>query len=252
MGAVFVTPNGSPASGAIRASMEAATTPTVGDQLYCGQIFRARIRKRTLDGIDVNGAPFTPLSTKGPYYLYPNRDSAGGNRRAMATASRNRHRATGRIGFRTAIGIRYESYSAAKSAHGSGANLYGLEQHVHMLDTLLVKAGGAESQPSEDGFNSPSDLSAFEQNYPGSQVTLGFYGPEAERAKGNNEGVPSRGLPKREFFALSTQDLQLGERAIAQRMVIRARNPSSGPGGSGFTIAETPSSGEITLEDVGF
>ena len=64
-------------------------------------------------------------------------------RKARATAAKGRHAATGREGTRTPFGIRYDGgYAKAKQAHGVGnMNLYGMEQHTHMLDTMMVKAG---------------------------------------------------------------------------------------------------------------
>jgi hypothetical protein len=68
---------------AVRYMVRALTTTTVGDMMYIGQLYRSRIRQRTLAGIDVNGASLTPYSTKGPYYFYPNREvgTAGHARR---------------------------------------------------------------------------------------------------------------------------------------------------------------------------
>ena len=235
--AVFLGPDGADARASIQAEIHALSNPTVGDLLYVGQIFRSRIRKRTFEGIDVHGAPFTPYSGKGPFYLYPNRDSASGRtpagRQARATAARNRHAKTGKIGIRTATGIKYESYAAAKSAHGApNVNLFGMEQHTHMLDTMVVQAGGIQIDEAAGEFmNTGSELSAFEQNTPSQQLSIGFYGPEAERARGHNEGTSK--LPKREFFALNPDDLQVAERAIAERMQIRARSGHTPHGGGG-------------------
>lgn len=247
-GAVFVTPDGQSAAAAIRAEIQAFAQPTTGDLLYVGQIFRSRIRQRTFQGVDVNGAPFAPYSSKGPFYFYPNKGSATSRtsegRKARATAAANRHAKTGRIGIRTSTGIKYESYAAAKSAHGvSNVNLYGMEQHTHMLDTIIVKAGGAEiTQAAGEFMNTGSDLSAFEQNTPGRELSIGFYGPEAERARGHNEGTAK--LPKREFFALNQEDLQIAERAIAERMMIRARSGHKGPQGGGIAPAALTDSGD--------
>lgn len=230
MGALasFTGPNGADAGTAIRATVSVLSHATTGDLMYVGQGYRARIRERTFAGIDVNGAPFAAYSTKGPIYFSPNRSSTDGRtaagRQARATASANRHAKTGRIGIRTATGIKYESYGAMKSALGrSNPDLYGAEQHTHMLDTMLVKAGGSESVGG-DVFglgNEGDEFAAFEQNQPASQLILGFYGPEEDRARGNNEGTHT--IPKREFFALNASDLAWGEKAIALRMEIRAR-----------------------------
>lgn len=231
--ATFTGPNGQDARAAMEWGVRTATTPTTGDLLYTGQVFRSRIRERTLRGVDAQGAPFTAYSQKGPYYFYPNREvgstgrSSGTRnftqaqvRAARATAAKGRHAKTG--GTRTPYGIKYASYAAAKSAHGvANVNLYGMEQHTHMLDTMLVKAGGIEVGITADALMDNSEMAAFEQNQPATELALGFYGPEAARAKGNNEGIPGR-LPKREFFALNDQDLMIGEQAIVERMSMRA------------------------------
>lgn len=243
-GATFTGPNGRDPQTAIRAELQALVTPTTGDLLYVGQIWRARIRTRTFEGMDVNGQPFAPYSTKGPYYFYPNAQVGSTRRKvgtrnhtqaevnaARATAAKGRFAKTGKIGVRTSLGIKYESYAAAKAAHGVNVvNLYGMEQHTHMLDTMLVKAGGAELNATADMLfaGAADDMDAFQQNVPCYELQIGFYGPEAARAKGHNEGA--RNLPQRQFFALSPQDLQLGERGVAQRMMIRASSGRSGPG----------------------
>jgi hypothetical protein len=67
---------------AVRYMVRALSTTTVGNMMYIGQVYRSRIRQRTLDGIDLNGASFTPYSTKGPYYFYPNRESVRNSARA--------------------------------------------------------------------------------------------------------------------------------------------------------------------------
>jgi hypothetical protein len=98
----------------------------VGDLLFSEQVFRSRIRQRKFKGVDVNGAPFKAYSTRGPYYFYPNRDvgpmrgerATPEIRQARKTAAENRHRKIGRKGKRTPYGVRYDSYAAAKAAHG--------------------------------------------------------------------------------------------------------------------------------------
>jgi hypothetical protein len=262
--ATFTGPGGSDPGASIRATIHALSTPTVGDQLYVGQIFRSRIRQRTLSGVDVNGVPFAPYSTNGPYYFYPNKEAGsvrGGSgtrrltqeqvRHARSTAAKNRQAKIGAPGVRTPYGIRYASYAAAKAAHGAmGVNLYGMEQHTHMLDTMLVKAGGSEINQASGDLNFGSQFSSFEQNTPETLLVIGFYGPEAERAKGNNEGTSK--LPKREFFALNPDDLRLAEQAIAERMMDRAQSGSGGHTTSASKVSAARGSGPITLSDVGF
>jgi hypothetical protein len=220
--ATFVGPNGEDPRLSINRTVQSLQTVTTGDMLYAGQLFRSKIRERTLAGTDVNGAPFAPYSIHGPYYLYPNRGSAGSNRQARATAAKNRYEKTGRVGRRTPFGIRYDSYAAAKAAHGvANVNLYGMEQHTHMLDTILVKTGAIEASPELD-ILPDSEFAAFEQNSPATTLAVGFYGPEAARAQGNNEG--NSNLPARNFFALNLEDLQLAEIAIGKRIQKRTKS----------------------------
>ena len=241
--ATFTGPGGADAGASIRATVAALSTVTAGDLLYVGELYRSRIRERTFAGIDVNGAPFAPYKGSAaqmglfdrPFYFSPNRDvgstrAKSGTRfftqeqviKARATAAKNRYAKTGRIGIRTATGIKYESYAAAKAAHGvANVNLYGMEQHPHMLDAIMVKAGGSEIAGGLGAPSFGSEFEAFEANQPCSSLTLGFYGDEAARARGHNEGTSK--LPQRQFFALNAEDLALGEKAIAQRMAIRAR-----------------------------
>lgn len=222
--AIFVGPNGANPTASIRATVQALSTVTQGDLLHVGQRYRSIIRQRTAQGIDVNGALFAPYSTKGPIYFTPSPASGTGAaaRAARATAAKNRHKKTGGLGVRTPYGIRYESYAAMKSALGrSGVDLYGAKQHPHMLDAIIVKAGGVEVGGGIDLPNFGSEFEASEGIAPAHELTLGFYGPEAERARGNNEGT--RKVPKRFFFGLNAGDIAVGEQALVQRMEARAR-----------------------------
>jgi hypothetical protein len=199
--ASFTGPNGQDARAAMEWGVRTATTPTTGDLLYSGQVFRSRIRERTFRGVDAQGVPFTAYSTKGPYYFYPNRE-VGSTRReraitpqvraARATAAKGAMRKPA-AGVRTPFGIKYASYAAAKAAHGvANVNLYGMEQHTHMLDTMLVKVGGIEVGLAADALMDNGEMAAFEQNQPATELALGFYGPEAARAKGQTRGIRGR------------------------------------------------------------
>lgn len=224
--ATFTGPQGQDPVSAIHMTVDALTTITQGDLLYVGQVFRSRIRQRTFSGVDVNNAPFAPYSERGPYYFYPNGEvgaARGAAAQARATAAKNRFNKTGKIGTRTPYGIRYESYAAAKAAHGVGnVNLYGMEQHPHMLDSIIVRVEGSEVDQAAADLDFGSELAALEGGKTAAtELTLGFYGEEADRAKGHNEG--NRYLPVREFFALNQEDLQLAETAIGERMEERAK-----------------------------
>ena len=269
-GAQFIGPGGEDPRASIRQTVQALGTVTAGDLLAVGQsIFRPNIRTRTLRGVDVNEAAFTPYSQNGPYYFYLNRDiglargpkATPQTKRARKTAAANRfseikgkatHYSIPGIGEaainakRTPYGIRYPSYAAAKAAHGVGnVNLFGMEQHPHMLDAMMVRAGGMEV--SRDAAEFGSDLEAFEQGVQCSEMTVGFYDETAGRARGNNEGAGN--LPMRRFFALNAQDLNFGERLIARRMLLRARR---GGGALQAPNIAPSTSGPVDISDVGF
>lgn len=218
----FTGPGGKDPVEAAR-ELEVAVQPTAGDLLLAGQILRSRIVQRTAQGLDADGAPFAPYSTKGPFYFYPD-GGAGRTHEQRAKQAAGRHKKTGKIGQRTRLGIKYDSYAAAKAAQGRGnVDLFGLVQHPHMLNAMVVKAGGAEiDQAGEGFFGGGSELDAFGQSTPTSQLHIGFYGEEAERAKGHNEGT--KHLPRRHFFDASADDLKLMSDAMGQRMLARAKS----------------------------
>ncbi len=153
--------------------LENAAKVTAADILYALNRQKTRILDRTSKGVDADGAPFAPYSTKGPYYFYPGR--AAKNRRAAASRFA---RKTGET--RTSVGVKYASYAAFKQALGrSVVDLMG-PTAPHMLQAIVVRSGG------------------------GGQGTIGIYGNEADRAEGHNTGAGH--LPKREFFAFGEQD----------------------------------------------
>jgi hypothetical protein len=100
-----------------------------------------------------------------------------------------------------------------------------MEQHTHMLDTMMVKAG--QYTTTEDVLEGDAISTASDQVQPAYELAIVFYGPEAERAKGNNEG--NRYVPKREFFGLNAQDLAIGEQALGERMMARVRRGNDLP-----------------------
>jgi hypothetical protein len=213
--------------------LQEALQPTVGDCLLLGQIARSQIRKRTLSGVDSQGASFASYSTKGPYYFYPNGDvgsTRGGSaavKQARATAAKNRFSKLGGKGVRTPYGIRYESYAAAKDAHGGGTvNLFGMEQHPHMLDAIIVRAGGAEIDQTGGEFleiSAGDELDAFAQGSRSSEFFIGIYDDRSDRGRGHNEG--SGHLPRRHWFDLNAADYDLMRPVLIARMRARANSP---------------------------
>ncbi len=125
----------------------------------------------------------------------------------------------------------YAKQKLKKLGKNSPVDLFGPDQHVHMLNTILVKAGGFEvtigDTPQDIG--TPSDL--FE---------IGFYGQESIRAKAHNEGASirtrlgtgkgkrSKGkstatIPQRNFFAANQARQDLAAFGIGERMMARAK-----------------------------
>lgn len=204
---IFTGPNGKDPLAHIRA-LGAAAEPTVGDALFAGQMQRTLILDRTSRGLDSEGIPFAPYAENHPYTLYPNR---GGSPAARSKAAGRVARITG--GKRTPFGVRYPSYGAAKRAFGrTTVDLLGLENHTHMLNTIVVKCG------SEALGQNDTQPAAIANTSPAEELRIGFYGPEAARAQGNNEGVPSRKLPRRHFFDSSESERQMMLDAMGKRI----------------------------------
>jgi hypothetical protein len=194
---------------AIRRAIE----PRDADLLYAGQRQRARILERTARGIDVDGRPFAPYSTRGPYYYRPSRGAAVAaalghdirgeewTERQKAAAKRFLRRITtkserGAPGAprlsRTGRTIRFESYAAFKRWLGrSTVDLRGASA-PHMLQAIQVVVRGAR------------------------ELVLGIYGEAAARATGHNEGT--RTLPRRRFFGASAADVRQMVREIYEHV----------------------------------
>lgn len=175
-------------------------TVTPADCVAAGETLRARILDRTARGTDANGQPFAPYSQRGPYYFYPNRKAGVGKftEKQRKASSARLNRKIDKAGVRTPYGLRFESYAAAKAAFGrTHVDLFGLDNGPHMLNGLIVQ--------------SPSSGESV--------VRIGFYGEEAGRAKGNNEGIGR--LPKRQFFKANADDLNAMREVIVGRMKAR-------------------------------
>lgn len=166
---------------------------TQADATYALQRQRTRILERTARGVDVDGTPFKPYSTKGPYYYYPNGrvgSSKFTDRQNRAAASRlKRKLATGSVVAdggvkltRSGKGLRFYSYAAFKRWLGrSVVDLFG-PRAPHMLQALIVTITGS----------------------PATEGRIGIYGDEAARASGHQYGT--RKLPKRRFLGASAED----------------------------------------------
>lgn len=177
--------------------------PNSGDLLYAGQRQKTRIVERTLSGVDVDGKPFEPYSTNGPYYYYPNgrvgktkatrkQNKAAVNRllKKLSHVLENRseylgYEGVGGLKTRDGQGIRFESYADFKASLGRmGVDLTG-PKAPHMLQAIEVRVTGDD------------------------EFAIGVYGEPAGRARGHNTGWNPRWKRRhqRRFMGASAQDL---------------------------------------------
>ena len=160
--------------------------PQQGDVLYALERVKATILERTARGVDVDGAPFAPYSSKGPYYYYPGSRTGVTSHKGRIAA---RDRFAKKLGVKTerkGYGVKFESYGAFKRSLGRGnVDLTGVSA-PHMLQALVVKV-------AKDGKAG---------QFTGS---IAIYGSEAIRAGAHNEGAAT--LPRRRWFATNNNDI---------------------------------------------
>ena len=208
-----VTVKGDP--GGVVTRWKRAVEITVADATYALERQKTRILDRTARGVDVNGSPFAPYSTKGPYYYYPNGrvgTSRFTDRQNRAAASRlKRKLATGTVRTdsgvrltRSGKGLRFDSYAAFKGWLGrSAVDLFG-PRAPHMLQAMIVRITGA----------------------PVTEGRIGIYGAEAERASGHQYGT--RKLPQRKFLGASADDRKSVVADILERIKARLSKGTNG------------------------
>jgi hypothetical protein len=224
-------------------SLAGAVRPTEGDVLYAAQRQRSRIIERTLRGVDVDGSPFEPYSTAGPYYYYPQgpghgftgpmtRDQSkrhlqarkGAVRRLLhitgdVTANRSEYmgyEGIGGVKTRSGVGIRFESYADFKASIGrAGVDLTG-PRAPHMLQAITVAVNDRDLGTSDSSTAGSAPAQAF---------SLGIYGEAAGRASGHNTGLNPRwkGKHQRYFFGASAGDLKDIVGDIYARMMARLK-----------------------------
>lgn len=212
--------------------------PTVGDCLYVGQLQRSRILHRTAQGVDFDNVAFHAYSTNGPFYYYPNK---GGSERGRMASAKNlanklgvskvtyKTKKTEASASRTRLGIKFASYAAFKSFLGRiGVDLLG-PKAPHMLQGLIVKVGGivlGNDEGWQDITVDTGNVSGIANNTPATEIVIGIYGEEAERAEGHNQG--SGHLPRRKFLAANEQDKILALQALVSRASFRMRRALKG------------------------
>ena len=148
----------------------------------------------------------------------------------------------------------YAKRKAARLGSSDVVNLFGYEHHPHMLNAMLVRAGGMELGPDD---HAPA-ASANPQPVPATLLQVGFWNEEAAtKAQVHNEGATIRTrlhtqmklftgsgrkarygsnkasnfrMPKREFFDANAQDRELMERGIEERRLARLAAIDQGRG----------------------
>ena len=108
----------------------------------------------------------------------------------------------------------YRKQKIKKLDSASPVNLFGFEQHPHMMNAMVVLTEGLRLEGGESAAeNAGANLE------PAQYVEIGFYGEEAERAKIHNEGTGK--MPQRRFFDATQEDLDLMSLAIEERQEAR-------------------------------
>lgn len=212
-------------------SLAGAMKPTEADALYAAQRQRTRIVERTLRGVDVNGNPFEPYSTDGPYYYYPNggrKTTAKQNKAAVrrllratahVTAGRSEYQGymgVGGVKTRNGQGIRYESYADFKASLGrAGVDLTG-PRAPHMLQAIVVSVNDRAFGVSDSASGGTRPVEVF---------ALGIYGEAAGRASAHNTGYSPRWKRKhqRYFLGANSNDLKDILNDIYARMSLRMK-----------------------------
>ena len=123
----------------------------------------------------------------------------------------------------------YRRQKVARLGKSDTVDLFGLQQHPHMLNTITVQSPGATIGPDRD-----IDLFAFPQDATIVSLVIPD-GPESQRARLHNEGGTFRTrlgtgkgkakkngrstatMPKREFFNATQDDLSFMMFAMDQR-----------------------------------
>lgn len=119
--------------------------------------------------------------------------------------------------------------------HADTVDLFGPASHTHMLNTMLVKAGGQELGQGATASENATPADLFE---------VGFYSTESVRAKAHNEGATIRSrsgsatkaksskstkktsftMPRRHFLDANADDLTLVSKGIGERILERMRS----------------------------
>ena len=106
----------------------------------------------------------------------------------------------------------YRKRKAKELGSADVVDLFGFQNHTHMLNTIVFHTGGLDAQLS-------NGVHPVEGGDPLYHFEVGIYGDEAKRAEWHNTGAGRN--PQRHFFDASQDDLQQMEAGIGQ--LIQAR-----------------------------
>lgn len=189
--------------------------PQQTDVLYAVERQKTRILERTLSGVDVDGAPFAPYSTNGPYYYYPN-GRVGKNKFESRTNKSAVNRLLRKLGEtisrKEAVGITNPGSGGAKTRNGEGIRFDSYADFKSSLGRVVDLMGP----------RAPHMLQAMQISVAWPEVEIGFYDDlSAKKAQGHNEGANR--LPRRHFLGASESDLRQIETDIVTRIDQRLR-----------------------------
>lgn len=211
-----------------------AVEVTEEDLLYAGERFKADMLERTAKGIDVNGKPFAPYSTKGPYYFYPgdrgSRPSTQfmGNKAAGLGMSKSAIKGAiareikSRDRFYRKIGLKgqYSTFNLGGMGTGEGSAGKTFAAGIKFSSYAAFKASLGRSNVDLMGPFAPHMLQKIVVSSRSMVLIVGIYDDEsAAIAKGHNEGAGN--LPQRRFFDVSSSDVGMMQQAVLDRIAAR-------------------------------
>jgi hypothetical protein len=214
--AEFQSSNGQPAEDVIL-ELRRALTLTQADLLYAGQRQNERIHDRTEHHVDVDGNPFAPYSTKGPYYYRPwdsaslGRGTKGvglaARRAKVPEASRNRsaQRFLSRLGggggsgLHSLFGLEFDSRAAIATIHPKEPDT------VRFASYAAFKSALGRSGVDLVGPADPHMMQAIQVSATTDEIRIGIY-DDKKAAIGTGHNTGAGHLPQRRFFGASAND----------------------------------------------
>lgn len=218
-----------------------AAKPNIYDAMYGGEVLQSKIWERTALGLDCHANMFDHYAISPPYYYYPT-GKVGKLLSKLTTKTRQGQRdrtfrALGKVGERTHLGIKFPGGYSQFKHEGLGRSYVDLmgPRGPHMLERMQVRIpelGSSDIQMTMQGdvwqmLEAKQQMGGMDAAL-ASTVEIGWWGEEALRAKGNNEGTGRNKV--RNFFpvhGLPDDYRALMENAIAARIAARLQSIST-------------------------